>query len=154
VTGRLSVTWRLRAAGVALVVPPLLRVASFARVVTWLGPGVRPRAVPARELDAAALARWVDAVLRRLPGPWHHTCLKRSVVLYHLLHAAGRPVELCIGVRRTKGSGETLAAHAWLVRDGTPYLEPDPGVSLAHTMIARFPEPHTAPSVACIPQSS
>ena len=153
-TGRLSVTWRLRAAGVALVVPPLLRFASFARVVAWLGSSAGPQAVPARELDDAALARWVDAVLRRLPGPWHHSCLKRSVVLYHLLRAAGRPVELWIGVRRTKGGGETLAAHAWLVRDGTSYLEPDPGVSLAHTMIARFPEPHTAPSAACIPQSS
>ena len=153
-TGRLSVTWRLRAAGVALVVPPLLRFASFARVVTWLGSSAGPQAVPARELDDAALARWVDAVLRRLPGPWHHSCLKRSVVLYHLLRAAGRPVELWIGVRRTKGGGETLAAHAWLVRDGPSYLEPDPGVSLAHTMIARFPEPHTAPSAACIPQSS
>ncbi|OLC35348.1 MAG: hypothetical protein AUH81_10415 [Candidatus Rokubacteria bacterium 13_1_40CM_4_69_5] len=151
---RLSVTWRIRAACVALIVPPLLRFASFGRVIAWLGSRVRARALPARDLDDAALARWVDGVLRRLPGPWHHSCLKRSVVLYHLLRGAGRPVELCIGVRREKGRGEALAAHAWLVRDGAPYLEPDPGVSLAHTMIARFPEPDTALSVACIPQSS
>lgn len=153
-SGRLSVAWRIRAACVALIVPPLLRVASFARVVAWLGSRVRAPALPARELDDAALARWVDGVLRHLPGPWHHSCLKRTVVLYHLLREAGRPVELWIGVRREKGSDEALAAHAWLVRDGAPYLERDPGVPLAHTMIARFPDPDTALPVACIPQSS
>lgn len=155
-SSRLSVAWRIRAACVALIVPPLLRVVSFARVITWLGPRLAPAppAPPARELDDAALARWVDGVLRHLPRPWHHSCLKRTVVLYHLLREAGRPVELWIGVRRERRSGEPLAAHAWLMRDGTPYLEPDPGVSLAHTLIARFPEPDTTPLVACIPQSS
>ena len=37
-SGPLSVGWRIRAACVALIVPPLLRFASFARVVAWLGP--------------------------------------------------------------------------------------------------------------------
>jgi len=49
VSGQLSVTWRIRAACVALVVPPLLRFASFGRVVAWLGSRVRARALPARD---------------------------------------------------------------------------------------------------------
>jgi hypothetical protein len=144
----LSLTWRLRAARTALLVPPLVRFASFTRVALWLDS--RPR-TPTPELDDAALASWVDRVLRWLPGPWHHTCLKRAAVLYRLLRRAGRPVELWIGVRR--GSGQALAAHAWLVRDGTPYLEPDPRVAAAHTVIARFPEAGRV-GVPCIPLSS
>ncbi|MGH7548610.1 MAG: lasso peptide biosynthesis B2 protein [Gemmatimonadales bacterium] len=99
-----------------------------------------PDAAPAEAdgLDDTSLARWVDGLLRRLRGPWRHTCLKRAAVLYHLLRRAGRPVELCIGVRRNGGGA--LAAHAWLVRDGIPYLEREPVAAQAHTVIARFPE--------------
>jgi hypothetical protein len=80
----------------------------------------------------------VGQVLRRLPPPWRYTCLRRSVVLYHLLRRAGRRVSLHIGVR--KDANGALAAHAWLVRDGVPYLEPDPAHSTAYAEIARFPE--------------
>jgi hypothetical protein len=148
----LSVAWRLRAAGAALLVPPLVRFVSFARVAAWLGTHSPTPAPPGRELDDATVARWVDRLLRRLPGPWHHSCLKRAAVLYHVLRRAGRPVELWIGVRH--GGGKPLAAHAWLVRDGAPYLEPDPGVASAHTVIARFPEDDPCGATPCIPQNS
>jgi len=134
----LPVRWRLRAVAAATVIPPLLSVTSFTRVASWLGG--EPDAAPAKAdgLDDTSLARWVDGLLRRLWGPWRHTCLKRAAVLYHLLRRAGRPVELCIGVRRDGGGA--LAAHAWLVRDGVPYLEREPAAAQAHTIIARFPE--------------
>jgi transglutaminase superfamily protein len=144
VTAGLPLGWRLRAAALALLIPPLVYIVSFARLATWLEGRGRPP--PDTALDDAALARWVDRLLRRLPGPWHRTCLKRSAVLYHLLRRAGRPVELCIGVNRSSQPGKgDIAAHAWLVRAGEPYLEAHPEHALSHIVIARFPE---APAAA------
>jgi len=146
VTSALPLSWRLRATAAAIVIPPLLRMTSLARLTAWLGAPRRPPRRPLQGprsqngLDDASLARWVDRVLGRLPDPWHRTCLRRAAVLYHLLRKAGRPVELCIGVRRNAGG--PLAAHAWLVRDGEPYLEAEPHAAAIHTVIARFPEPH------------
>jgi Transglutaminase-like superfamily len=144
VTAGLPLGWRLRAAALVLLVPPLVYIVSFARLATWLGGPTQPALDPA--LDDSALARWVDRLLRNLPGPWRRTCLKRSAVLYHLLRRAGRPVELCIGVNRSSQPGQGhIAAHAWLVRAGEPYLEAHPEHASSHIVIARFPE---APAVA------
>ncbi len=134
---RLSLAWRLRAAAAALVIAPLVGATSFARLASRLGrvpSWGRVSGAP----DDASLARWVDGVLRRLPRPWRRTCLKRAAVLYHLLRRAGRPVEMWIGVRRDVGGA--FAAHAWLMRDGVPYLEPATDAVPLHAVIARFPE--------------
>jgi hypothetical protein len=132
---RLPLGWRARAAAAVALVPPLVYFVSFARLTKWLG-GISPGRPDA--FDDRSLARWVDRLLRHLPGPWHRTCLKRAAVLYHLLRRAGRPVELWIGVH--KAGAEPLRAHAWLVRAGEPYLESQPEHALRHTVIARFPE--------------
>lgn len=139
-SGGLPLGWRLRAAAAVLIVPPLLYFVSFARLAARLG-GSAPGSVETG-LDDATLARWVDRLLRNLPGPWHRTCLKRSAVLYYLLRRAGRSVELCIGVR--KGDASSVAAHAWLVSGGEPYLESRPEHAGRHTVIARFPDARTA----------
>jgi transglutaminase superfamily protein len=144
VTNRLPLLWRLRALATVAVVPPLLYVVSFSRLARWLS---RPLAQSqASDLDDASLARWVDRLLRHLPNPWRRTCLKRSAILYQLLRRAGRPVELWIGVHKTGTS--PLAAHAWLVRGGEPYLESHPEHPQTHTVIARFPETPTAAAQA------
>jgi Transglutaminase-like superfamily len=142
VTGGLPLGWRLRATAAVIVVPPLLYFVSFSRIAAWLG---RSNGSRDEALDDAALARWVDRLLRNLPGPWHRTCLKRAAVLYYVLRRAGRPVELWIGVHKT--GPDPLGAHAWLVRGGEPYLESRPEHALSHTVIARFPEaPAAAPA--------
>lgn len=139
-SGGLPLVWRLRATAAVMIVPPLLRLVPFSRLAARLG---GTDSGPARsDLDDAALARWVDRLLRHLPGPWHRTCLKRSAVLYHLLRRAGRPVELWIGVRNTET--RALGAHAWLVREGAPYLESRPEHASRHTVIARFPDARAA----------
>ena len=96
--------------------------------------------------DDRAAARFVNELLWRLPDPWKCTCLRRSSVLYYLLAGGARPVELCIGVRRNE-MGELLA-HAWLLRDGVPYLEPRDNAEQAASFrqIARFPQRATAGS--------
>lgn len=126
--------WRLRAILAAVAIPPLLTLVSMVRLAPRLG---RPaRAWPNDAVDAG-MAEWVDRVLRALPWPWRHTCLTRSAVLYHLLRGAGRPVALAIGVKRTDGA---FAAHAWLTRDGAPYLEADLDHAASYQVIAMFPE--------------
>jgi hypothetical protein len=140
----LSLGWRVGAAAAVVVVAPLVAVRSFAGLARWLGNGGTGGGsgarAPAVELDDAALARWVDRVLHALHGPWRHTCLRRAAVLYGLLRRAGRPIELVIGVRRDAGTAGRLSAHAWLERDGAPYLEADPAIAARHTVIARFPD--------------
>ena len=61
-------------------------------------------------------------------------------MLYYLLRSSGRTVNLCIGVRRDE-HGELLA-HAWLVRDGSIYVEPTSTSEVVseYTLIAQFPD--------------
>lgn len=132
----LPLTFKVRASISAVVIPPLLSMVPFGRLCAWLERSAPPAVMSA--IDPAALAAWVDRLLYALPGPWRHTCLKRSVILYHLLRRDGIPVELCIGVRREPD--RPLTAHAWLIRAGAPYLERESSPSTTHTMIARFPE--------------
>ncbi len=139
--------WRFETGIAAVILPPLVHVMPLNRLVPWLS-RARPEPTPF-PFDPAKAARWVDAVLRRLPWPWRGTCLKRSVVLYWLFHRVGIPVELQVGVKRTPTG--TLEAHAWLVRDNRPYLEPGAGngrgeAAADFTVIARFPEPTAKPS--------
>ena len=128
--------WQARTLTAALVLPPLLSVVSFARLAGRLARTAPAGPTPAP--DDASLAWWVDSLLRRLPRPWTHSCLKRAVVLFYLLRRAGRTVSLCIGVRRDAGGA--FAAHAWLVRDGTPYLEPSPAQPATFELLATFPD--------------
>lgn len=136
---RLTPGWRIRATAAACLLPPLVHLASLERIA-----GLVRRAAgapePSPDVDPASLAEWVDRVLRRLPWPWHATCLKRALVLYYLVARAGVPATLVIGVRR--GASGELLAHAWLDRGGALYLEPA-GDASSYRRIAEFsgPEP-------------
>lgn len=129
--------WRVRATVAVLVLPPLLELLSFKRIERALAWLASHGSTPAPGDEAAA--DWVDRALAGKPHPWRHTCLRRATVLYYLLRAAGRPVDLCIGVRRDE-HGE-LKAHAWLALTGAPYLEPGATLALlpSYTVISRFP---------------
>jgi hypothetical protein len=104
------------------LLPPVLEFTSAARTLRWM------RRVPRRRGASPApedLARGVDRVLLAAPALWHHTCLRRAVVLGALLRRAGRDADVVIGVRRAATGG--YEAHAWLRCDGVdPYLEPGP----------------------------
>jgi hypothetical protein len=123
--------WSLRVAGACLVIPPALRLLPLDRLVERLGRQRSPRRPDA--VQQQAIMERVDALLGRLPPPWRKTCLTRSVVLYHLLRRSGVPVELCIGVRR---DDQEFAAHAWLEREGRPYMEL--GEVTGYEELARF----------------
>lgn len=111
----------------AAVLPVALALFAGTRTLAWV------RAVPRRggaSPSAEQLARAVDRVLARAPWLWHHTCLRRAVILAALLRRAGRDAEVVMGVRRAAGGA--LEAHAWIRCDGVePYLEPTPVDSFA-----------------------
>jgi hypothetical protein len=136
---RPTLRWRLHASAAAFALPVLLEVAPL----DWLEK--RLTALAARRMrrvpDDLVAARWVDDALHGRPHPWTRTCLRRATVLYYLLRRAGRNVELCIGVRRDD-QGE-LKEHAWLLREGRPYLEPlaTRDEVMSYGTIARFPAP-------------
>jgi hypothetical protein len=116
----------------ALILPPLLRMTSLDRLASRLARPARGVKRPSAD-QQVAIAEAVDRLLERLPSPWRKTCLTRSIVLYHLLRRSGVPVELRIGVKRQQ---DEFAAHAWLTREGSTYLEVE---SPTHEIIASFP---------------
>ena len=134
----IPIAWRLRAIVAAAIIPPLLEIVSFPRLERLLRSAARVSIT--RAPDDSAAAWWVDRCLSRLPAPWKRTCLRRAAVLYYLLRSSGRTVNLCIGVRRDE-HGELLA-HAWLVRDGSIYVEPTSTSEVVseYTLIALFPD--------------
>jgi hypothetical protein len=132
---RLTPGWRVRATLAALVLPPLVYVLPLDRIARWISRG-SIRSSPDDAVDDPALAEWVDRVLNRLPPPWRRTCLKRALVLHYLVRRAGRPTELRIGVRRDQDNA--LAAHAWLVRDDRPYLEPGTDHVASYQVLTAF----------------
>ena len=135
-TRRLTPRWRFRASLAAVLWPPLVHLVSLERITGWIESRPHP-AEPDATVDDAALAEWVDRVLTRLPPPWRRTCLKRALVLHYLLHRAGRPATLVIGVRRDEQ--DALAAHAWLAHAGTPYLEAAADLVASYQVLTAFP---------------
>ncbi len=131
----LPLGWRCRAAVACLVVPIMVNSISFATVVRRLAQRPSKRFV---RFDDEDLAGWVTTFLHRLPDPWYPTCLRRAAVLYHLLNRAGRDVRMYLGVQRPD-TGE-IDAHAWLVLNDEPYLEPSTTDPSQYKVIARFPE--------------
>lgn len=133
----LTPRWRMRVFGLVLTVPPLLYVVPVHRLINRLA--ARRANYDAPPIEALVLQ--VDDWLSRLPQPWRTTCLKRSAILYSLLRRSGVDVELHIGVKRETNG--TFAAHAWLMKNNAPYLEPPASEFSTYTMITAFPE-HSA----------
>jgi hypothetical protein len=83
----------------------------------------RRRWSPATRLPAEEIARRIDRVFHAglvTDG----SCWKRSAVLRRYLLLNGIETDVVFGVR--KESESKLAGHAWLERDGEPFLEREP----------------------------
>ncbi len=83
-----------------------------------------PRGAPfgaEADLEKAAIAHaFTERILRSPFFPVRRTCLRRSLLLAHLLRESGIETAVCFGVRERGGS---LEGHAWLAREGSPFLE-------------------------------
>ena len=72
----------------------------------------------AARLRPEELAALVDRVFRT--DLLHRSCWKRAAVLRRYLLLNGVETEVAFGIRK---GNETLEGHAWLERDGRPFLE-------------------------------
>ena len=131
---RLTLSWRVWIIALVTIVPLALYMVPVHRLASRLAALGRARGTTPIDDIVADVDRWQHL----LCWPWRSTCLKRASVLFALLRRGGIDVELYIGVKRD--ADKAFAAHAWLVREGMPYLE-SPGSSLStYSLIARFPE--------------
>jgi Transglutaminase-like superfamily len=84
-----------------------------------------PRRPSTRPLPPERILHLAELLLDRSLFGIRATCLLRSLVLYRFLRESGVDVRLHLGVSSEKG---TLSGHAWLTRNGHPWLESsDPG---------------------------
>ncbi len=114
----------IRIGTLATLLPLLTRRLSLLDLMRWLTPK-RPSGDAGR-IPQERIVGLVELVLRRDFWIYRPNCLKRALLLYRFLHQSGQAVQLCIGVRATGPSdtGATMDGHAWLQRQGVPYLEP------------------------------
>ena len=94
--------------------------------------------------DDAFVVACVESVLARHPGMPRSPCLKRSLTLYRFLGGPASDLEFCLGVRYAEGQRpghqpRQLEGHAWLLRDGAPYLELDHPHGRRFRLIYRHP---------------
>jgi hypothetical protein len=71
-----------------------------------------------KRVSAERLAALADAIFRA--DILHRSCWKRAAVLRRYLLLNGIETQVVFGIRK---GAEELAGHAWLERDGTPFLE-------------------------------
>lgn len=102
-----------------------------------------PLAETRHEGSPERFARYVDWWLRAPCFPVRYNCWTRALVLFELCRLEGiADVALLVGIRIGEG---TLDGHAWLARDGTPFLEPPDRPDLSElTVLIRHPNDEAA----------
>jgi hypothetical protein len=126
------------------LLPPMLRLLSFSRLMTVLTPRVSG---PANGLDLGTstdkIVKYTDYFISRSPWTGQNNCLKRSLVLFHFLRKSGIDVQLCLGVRYRvdpdRLPGDALEGHAWLLHNGNTFLEKRAAVTKTYRVTYCFP---------------
>ena len=117
-----------------IAVSPILLRVNLPRLLAFLEP--RALSTDPDPVKVDRIIRYTDALLvGRGPLP-RRSCLRRAVTLYYFLRREGMQLGICFGV---SPSGEDLAGHCWLVRDGEPFLEEGDPLS---TFIPMYSFPH------------
>jgi hypothetical protein len=97
---------------------------------------VRPTTADGSVDGPARLARAIDRVLRLDILMLERSCWRRALVLQRFLALQGIESRVNFGVRKTTGE---LEGHAWLERDGQPFLEDDAGTYVVTFSLPRRP---------------
>ena len=84
----------------------------------------------------ARLARAIDRLLRLDVFVYRRSCWRRALVLHRFLALHGIDSRVNFGLKRTTGE---LQGHAWLERDGQPFLEDDAGAYVVTFSLPRPP---------------
>lgn len=116
-----------RMLSILLLFGVLRHVRSLPELIQTLDPGSEKSA---NALPVDRKVQICDAILRRLYGKDY--CLRRSVILFHVLRRDGIPVRFVMGV--VVRENDSLFGHAWVEMDGEPLAEAvDPRESYAVT---------------------
>ncbi|MEO5820023.1 MAG: lasso peptide biosynthesis B2 protein [Vicinamibacteraceae bacterium] len=84
----------------------------------------------------ARLARAIDRVLKLDVFVFRRSCWRRALVLQRFLALHGIESRVNFGLKKTTGE---LQGHAWLERDGQPFLEDDAGAYVITFSLPRQP---------------
>jgi hypothetical protein len=125
-----------------VLVSALARVLPLPRAHRLVAARVR-RAPSDPAAVAARLAASIDRVLRLDVFVFRRSCWRRALVLHRFLALHGLESRVMFGVKKS----DPTQGHAWLERDGQPFLESDAGA-----YVVTFSLPHTAPWESCRPE--
>jgi hypothetical protein len=94
------------------------------------------------------VAKFTDYVLSQNFWIYKHSCLKRSLVLYHFLRRLGIKVHICFGVKYNqsfpeKGVNKKIEGHSWLVYKGKMFLENKANITRTYKITYSFPDDKT-----------
>jgi Transglutaminase-like superfamily len=120
----------------------LARATALPRAQRIISVRLRPCRDDADEV-AARLARSIDALLRLDLPIFRRSCWKRAMVLHRFLALHGIDSRINFGVQKPSSGATAVEGHAWLERDGLPFLEETPS-----TYVVTFSLPLPAAGVA------
>lgn len=109
------------------IIAPMIPLATLFRLTE-----TRRRWKPSALLPAEELARRIERVFQAALVT-DGACWKRAAVLRRYLQLDGIETDVVFGVRQ---EGNNLAGHAWLEREGVPYLERE---EPRYTVTFRYP---------------
>jgi Transglutaminase-like superfamily len=104
----------------AAAVPCLMRL-KLTRLTAFLEPGTSPGTVDAEHLQR--LTAYLGRAIARGSPVVRPGCLTLGLTRYYFFRRAGLDVSLHFGMGSI-GEQREFVGHCWLVKDGSPYLEP------------------------------
>lgn len=122
-----------------------IKLFSLPRLMYWITPKERSHHINLNEsLFSIKAAKYTDFLLGLNLWIYRPKCLKRSLVLYRVLREAGLDIQICVGVRFSHDTGnvlqdDRLEGHAWLVKNGSVFLEKNEEVAQTYKITYSFP---------------
>jgi hypothetical protein len=122
----------IRMAAWVVLLSTLVRLSSLSRAVSLVStkPYGPPRDIPTDEQLTSA----IDELLEINISVFKPNCWRRAVVLHRYLALRGVATDIVFGVKKND-EGE-IAGHAWLEKDGKPFLETESNYAVTYKVSA------------------
>lgn len=106
----------------ATFLPLLVKLVPLGRLVKLLTPPAR--FTPHAAVTADRIVEIVGRRLHRLRNMRRRACLRRGLLLFHMLRLSGTPAVLHVGVFPPNAESERLRAHCWVSVEGRCVWDP------------------------------
>lgn len=106
----------------ATFLPLLVKLVPLGRLLKLLTPPARFR--PHAGVPPDRIVEIIGRRLRRPRNMRRRACLRRGLLLFHMLRLSGTPAVLHVGVFPPNGESERLRAHCWVSVDGRCVSDP------------------------------